>query len=176
MGTQLLSKEALRSHFRSITIAEKRLREKQAIEKLRPLISSFSLIISYVPLGLEVDITELNEEWMGEGKLLLPCIQELEVGYRPLLKKEHLKKSAGFFQPISGRFSNKIPSQACLLIPALAYDKQGYRLGHGMGFYDRLIAMNPHVRSFGIAFKEQKIQEEFPLDPWDRSVQKVLYF
>jgi 5-formyltetrahydrofolate cyclo-ligase len=55
-----------------------------------------------------------------------------------------------------------------ILVPCVACDRQGYRLGYGGGFYDRLFA-NPTWQAkpaIGIAF-EFSIVEKLPIDPWD---------
>ncbi len=56
-----------------------------------------------------------------------------------------------------------------LLIPAIACDRRGYRLGYGGGFYDRLLsepewAAKPTI---GITFAAAYL-EQLPIDPWDR--------
>ena len=47
-----------------------------------------------------------------------------------------------------------------VIVPAIAFDRQGNRLGRGAGFYDRFLA-SPHFRGLavGIAFREQVVAE-----------------
>ncbi len=61
-----------------------------------------------------------------------------------------------------------------LLIPALAYDRQGYRLGYGGGYFDRLLAQPEwqSVYRVGIIFQEFLLPV-VPRDPWDQAVQAV---
>ncbi|ERN41972.1 5,10-methenyltetrahydrofolate synthetase [Rubidibacter lacunae KORDI 51-2] len=63
-----------------------------------------------------------------------------------------------------------IPSQADLLIvPALACDTRGYRLGYGGGFYDRLLAQPAWQSKVAIAaIFTDAIVPELPVDAWDR--------
>ena len=58
-----------------------------------------------------------------------------------------------------------------VIVPALAFDRRGFRIGYGGGYYDRLLerASCPTV---GLTFHEL-IQQELPRDPWDRSVLAV---
>jgi 5-formyltetrahydrofolate cyclo-ligase len=51
------------------------------------------------------------------------------------------------------------------LVPGLAFDPSGRRLGRGKGFYDRLLAM-VRGRKCGIAFEEQVVPE-IPVEPHD---------
>ena len=58
-----------------------------------------------------------------------------------------------------------------VIVPALAFDRRGFRIGYGGGYYDRLLerASCPTV---GLTFHEL-IQQELPREPWDRSVLAV---
>jgi 5-formyltetrahydrofolate cyclo-ligase len=55
-----------------------------------------------------------------------------------------------------------------MLVPAVAIDRQGYRLGYGGGYYDRLRAhpLWSDIPTLGITF-DFAIVESLPLDPWD---------
>jgi 5-formyltetrahydrofolate cyclo-ligase len=63
-----------------------------------------------------------------------------------------------------------------LIVPLLAFDRRGYRLGYGGGFYDRTIArlrtMKP-VTAVGLAFAAQQI-DEVPVTPRDERLDLVL--
>lgn len=61
-----------------------------------------------------------------------------------------------------------------LLVPAVACDRRGYRLGYGGGFYDRLLSHPDwqHVPTVGIVFSFAHVPE-LPADPWDKPLQAV---
>lgn len=61
-----------------------------------------------------------------------------------------------------------------LVIPALAYDHQGYRLGYGGGYFDRLLARPEWqaVYRVGVIFQSFLVPA-LPRDPWDQPVQAV---
>ena len=65
------------------------------------------------------------------------------------------------------------PSPDLVLVPGLAFDTSGARLGRGKGFYDRWLAANPTVRSVGICFKCQ-IVESLPFEAHDARVSAIL--
>jgi 5-formyltetrahydrofolate cyclo-ligase len=83
-----------------------------------------------------------------------------------------------------GNYGIREPDPACpqlpegdldaALVPGLAWDRRGGRLGRGAGYYDRLFA-NPAWRGFrcGIFFALQEV-EEIPLDPWDLPLDAVV--
>ncbi len=65
-----------------------------------------------------------------------------------------------------------------VLIPLLAFDSKGYRLGYGKGLYDsflhRLSVRGRKVRRIGLGFSRQMV-ESVPVDPWDESLDAVVY-
>ena len=63
-----------------------------------------------------------------------------------------------------------------LLVPMLAFDRQGYRLGYGGGFYDRtlikLCALKPII-AIGVAYADQEV-EEVPRGPHDQLLDYIM--
>lgn len=60
-----------------------------------------------------------------------------------------------------------------LLVPLLAYDDHGYRLGYGGGYYDRTLAALSGVRAVGIAYGGQRM-ESLPHDRHDHPLDAIL--
>ena len=61
-----------------------------------------------------------------------------------------------------------------LLVPGLAFTRDGHRLGRGGGYYDRLLAQcPPHTRTLGVCFATQLVTD-LPVEPHDRRVQRVI--
>lgn len=81
-----------------------------------------------------------------------------------------------------GRFGLPEPEADCepidpvtarlVLIPALACDRRGYRLGYGGGYYDRFLDIHP-LQSLGVCFGEFRV-DVLPEDPWDRRLDGVV--
>ena len=57
-----------------------------------------------------------------------------------------------------------------VLVPALAFDREGQRLGGGKGFYDRFLAPLKGVLKVGIGFQAQLHDGLLPKDPWDQGL------
>jgi 5-formyltetrahydrofolate cyclo-ligase len=51
-------------------------------------------------------------------------------------------------------------------VPGIVFDRRGYRLGFGKGYYDRFFATYPYCLKVGILFAEFLIEETYP-QPWD---------
>jgi 5-formyltetrahydrofolate cyclo-ligase len=60
-----------------------------------------------------------------------------------------------------------------LLIPLLAFDGEGNRLGYGGGFYDRTIARLPRALRIGCAFAAQEL-DSVPIGPYDQRLNAVV--
>ncbi len=83
----------------------------------------------------------------------------------------------------TGAFSVPVPGEdaaeltpGIVLVPLLAFDRQGFRLGYGAGFYDRTLAglrAKGSVTAIGIAFDEQRL-EAVPRDAYDEPLDWVL--
>ena len=82
---------------------------------------------------------------------------------------------------IPGRFGIREPARACvpisegldlILVPGLAFDLRGHRIGRGGGYYDRLLERVPGKRC-GVAFDEQIVQA-IPMEPHDLKMDYVL--
>ena len=77
------------------------------------------------------------------------------------------------FQPDSSQPLCNPDQIAALLVPGLAFTKEGGRLGRGAGFYDRFLSHYPNALRIGIAFEEQ-IESTLPLEAHDLSVDILL--
>ncbi|NLM06414.1 MAG: 5-formyltetrahydrofolate cyclo-ligase [Tissierellia bacterium] len=60
-----------------------------------------------------------------------------------------------------------------VIVPSVAFDREGYRVGYGGGYYDRFLEDIPKVKKIGIAFDLQ-IVNEVPRESFDISVDKVI--
>jgi 5-formyltetrahydrofolate cyclo-ligase len=65
------------------------------------------------------------------------------------------------------------PPPDLVIVPGLAFDPTGARLGRGKGFYDRWLGANPTVRTLGVCFNCQ-VLESVPREPHDARVDAIL--
>jgi 5-formyltetrahydrofolate cyclo-ligase len=64
-----------------------------------------------------------------------------------------------------------LPTDACILVPGVAFTRDGRRLGQGMGFYDRVL-VNHRGPTIGIAFRCQLL-DDLPTEPHDQRLHRV---
>ncbi|MFO0104744.1 MAG: 5-formyltetrahydrofolate cyclo-ligase, partial [Cyanobium sp.] len=101
--------------------------------------------------------------------LALPAVAEERLRYRPWRPGQSLVADAWGIPAPPATAGDLDPHQlALLLIPALAIDQRGVRLGYGGGWYDRLRADPAWRRRPALAvLPEACVVAELPRDPWD---------
>jgi 5-formyltetrahydrofolate cyclo-ligase len=169
-----LSKAALRKYYKSLVIPEMASRCDQLLYKLTPILPKEGLVLSYSSLPYEVDTQLVNTMLLEEGRLALPKVRDN--GTLSLYKVENFKNLTKSKWGIQEPYGSKeiLPEDiACALIPGVAFDITGARLGHGKGFYDRLLPILDC--SIGITFKERLTTDNLPLEPHDRKVHQVIW-
>lgn len=154
-------------------------REEAAIASRNALLKKGTLL-SFFPLGSEINLTLLNIELAKEGELFLPKVEGEELAfYRVTNLYEELDKSPhGILEPDATVCQRGVFGDlSAILVPALGFDAARYRIGYGLGFYDRLL--EEAIRKlpcYGVGFKEQKVDELFPHDPWDVPLTDLFLF
>lgn len=77
---------------------------------------------------------------------------------------------------VAGRFAEHLPTPWIVLVPCLAVDNEGYRLGYGGGFYDRFLAQN-EKNCLTIACVPDElimVSGEIPVERHDRPVDLIV--
>ena len=126
-----------------------------------------TIVSGFMPLQSEINPLPLMRKLAGEGaRLALPVV----IGRgKPLIMREWT-----FGEPLSsGVWGIREPEPEAaevepdiLLVPLLAFDRAGYRIGYGGGYYDRSLAALPHAFRLGCAFAAQFF-EHVPTEPTD---------
>jgi len=177
------SKATLRRHFRCLrqTLLEsvEGAIVAQARQHIPALVPTGRALGLYWPLNGEVDLRELDV--LLPGRLALPAIVPdggvSELGprlvFRPWRSGDRLEPD-GCRIPAPLASAGELPAQALglLLVPALACDAAGIRLGYGGGWYDRLRADPTWAQVPALAVLPRGCRvEQLPRDPWDVPLQ-----
>ena len=169
-------KEEIRKEFRRVRKGLSEERKREAAEALKGEVLRLvpeGLVMSFWSLGDEIGTGPLNEA-LGE-RLVLPRVHDggLEMR-RPGLACGLVEGPYGLMEPSEG--CERVHDVGCVLVPGLAFDERGHRVGYGMGYYDRCLAgVAERVVVYGVAFKEQLVGL-LPVEAHDVPVHKVLSF
>ena len=144
------------------------------LQRLRPLLREARIILAYYALPDEVDTRHLLDELVAEGKtVLLPkVLDDTAMELRRYTGPHDLREGAyHIMEPIGDPFTD-LTQIDLALIPGLAFDAQGHRLGRGKGYYDRFLAAFTGT-TIGVCFDFQKVAE-VPVDAHDIAVNRVV--
>lgn len=154
-------------------------RSAQAITLLRnqSLWIRASSVLFYAPLPRELDIWPLLPEAIAQRKQVFLPRFDAESGAYQACQLRDLQADLQV-----GRFGIREPILACpplelkkldlLLVPGVAFDLHGRRLGRGKGYYDRLLG-SVHGIICGVGFDEQVVSE-VPVEPHDVYLNRIL--
>ena len=151
------------------------------IARLRPLLADARLILAYYSLPDEVNTHQLIDDLVAEGKtVLLPKVLDATTMELRLYTGPHdlAPGPFGILEPIGSPFhlSALSPSIDVALIPGVAFDALGHRLGRGRGYYDRFLTLHSSLFTFhsiGLCFDFQKVPS-VSVDPTDIPVDQVI--
>ena len=190
---QSVAKKALRREIRRLkqqyTPSQLEELSEPIIARLRPLLSDARVVMAYYSLPDEVNTHQLLDDLVAEGKtVLLPKVLDattMELRYytgpHDLTPGAlHVMEPTGpQYSPSSFLVppSSKTPPIDVAIIPGVAFDALGHRLGRGRGYYDRFLHYQLSIIHcpllLGLCFDFQKVPS-VPVDPTDIPVNQVI--
>jgi 5-formyltetrahydrofolate cyclo-ligase len=132
-----------------------------------PEISGAHVIASYYSYGTEPSTIALNRAIVASGKtLLLPRIIGEEIEWVEWNGTPETLVENGKFREPTGPTFEKIDAIDLVLVPALAIDPDGYRLGQGGGYYDRALPLL-RAHKHGVVYPYERMEHDLPREKWD---------
>jgi 5-formyltetrahydrofolate cyclo-ligase len=167
-------KKLLRDHARTVraSLSTAEIEEKSGLicRRLLEVIDGTDPLMIYASKPLEVNTKPLIGHLISHGKtVVVPIIEKdtktLRLSY---LKDPDVLQESTFHvpEPVGRELPALASDIKTVIIPMLAFDKKGNRLGYGAGYYDRFLSLHPHLTRIGIAFSCQEV-EEIPADATD---------
>ena len=175
----LMLKKELRQHIREIKrqFSQQQLEELSfpIISRLKSRLASTKTILAYYSLPDEVDTRQLLDDLVAEGKtVLLPkVIDDENMEIRRYTGRQDLEEGIlHLMEPIGEPFT-AYEDIDIVVVPGLAFDAAGHRLGRGRGYYDRFLHRKSHPYCVGVCFDFQKVAE-VPVEEYDIPVDEVI--
>src|SRR4030042_1544800 len=171
----LIQKKRKTMHFSEVS--EKSRRIKDQLFSMKEF-KDAETILFYVSYDNEVNTHEMIQESLRMKKHLVVPVSDIKTRMMicsTLVKWDDL--SSGAYNILEPRKDciEQIATESIdlIIIPGIAFDCKGNRIGHGKGYYDRLLQKNLHTHRFGLAF-ELQIVERIPTGKHDRKVEKII--
>ncbi len=135
-------------------------------------------VMAFCAMADELATRPLLEQILAAGKtLVLPRCLPDRSGFEPVAVADLDQDLCP--GPLPGLWDPRpeLPSWtgpiALILVPGLAFDSRGYRLGYGKGMYDRFLAARPEAPTVGLAFAGQLVAR-VPADAHDIPMSRLL--
>lgn len=135
------------------------------------------VILSYMATAQEADLSAFHTWAAEQGKALAFPVSGPDghmEAYIPYGPESWEKGRYGIWAPIPERSRPVDPGELdAVILPCVAFDGQGRRLGHGGGYYDRYLPQCPQAERILVAFEAQQL-EAVAVDTHDQTVQVVV--
>lgn len=170
-------RRAIRERKRAMTEEEIVERSNALAEKFyhTPAYQAASTIYGYLPYNQEVRTVPMLQRALDDGKrVAVPKVYGEEMRFIYLEDLTQVSKGyAGIPEPIADAPVAE-DQRALVLMPGLAFDPQGHRIGYGGGFYDKFLAKEPHHPTLALCYEFQ-MQVHLDTEEFDIPVDTVLW-
>lgn len=133
-------------------------------------------VLLYYPLSDEVDVRPLIQMAYQAGyQVLLPVVLGEELELRLYQGDDSLRAGAyNIMEPVGPLFPPEEYDQIQMaIVPGMAFDAAGHRLGRGKGYYDRLLPLLPQAYKIGVCYPFQFLTD-IPCEEHDISMNEVI--
>lgn len=139
-------------------------------------VRSARTVFLYSAIGSEVPTDRASRALAAGGAVLAyPRVRGTELELFGVGDSSELRPGyRGIREPPADALPVELAEVDLFVVPGMAFDRRGNRLGRGGGHYDRLLqAAGPRARRIGLCYAE-RVLERIPVAPWDRSVQCIV--
>lgn len=159
--------DARKAFVRTLSDGERARLERRLAEHLTSLFAGTSVVGGYAPLGSEISILPAMEEARAVGAIAaFPAFADPA---EPFRFRAGDPASGGPFGILQPKLSAPEVEPNLILVPLIAIDSRGTRLGRGKGHYDRALGplKRKGARLIGVGWPLQRLGQAIPADPWD---------
>lgn len=139
--------------------------------EVHPDFSKCQIVMLYASLPDEVNTMSFIDKWKTKKRIILPTVVGDDIIPVELTAESQMVEGDfHILEPENRPYEGPID---LIVVPGMAFDREGHRLGRGRGYYDRFLKKYPKVKTIGICFDFQLL-EQIPLEPHDQVVGEVI--
>ncbi len=171
-------KKEVRRRYRalrqSLSLADRHAWDRMLCEQILvlPCYQNAQTLLAFYPIGDEPDLLPVVTHALSVGKTVAFPVCEPETAtmtFRIVCSLDELAVGAyGIPEPTDACPALFDFDSALCLVPALSFDRRGYRIGYGKGYYDRFLSAHP-ADTVG-AIYHALMADALPIEPTDRAV------
>lgn len=172
-----MEKKELRLHIKAL---KKQHSKEQLLEQSEKIMAKLEqhpdfvkaeTVMLYSALPDEVQTQAFLEKWHLKKQIILPTVVGDDIV--PVAYGKDTAFAVGDFnilepqnEPYTGGFD-------LIIVPGVAFDRKGNRLGRGRGYYDRFLSHHLDVKCIGICFDFQLV-DDVPAEPFDIRMDEII--
>jgi 5-formyltetrahydrofolate cyclo-ligase len=159
--------DARKAFVRTLSDGGRTLLEKELAQQLTSVCAEAKVVGGYAPMGSEISPLLAVEEARAIGRIV--AFPAFDHPAKPFRFRAGDPLEAGPFGIMQPKLTAPVVEPDLILVPLIAVDGHGTRLGRGKGHYDRALARlrRGGARLVGIGWPLQRLQETIPTDEWD---------
>lgn len=138
---------------------------------------NFDAVMVYLSMKSEVETWDFVETLLKQDRTIIVPVVDTNSGNLIPKQIQNLDNDLtlhkyGMFEPKDSCTDFPSDKIQLIIVPGIAYDRKGYRIGYGKGYYDRFLPKCPNAITIGTAYQLQIVDNTFP-QPWDIPVQYI---
>lgn len=155
---------------------EEKLRRSMEVMMAVELTEAFrraQVVLLYWSMADEVQTHDFVERWYRRKTILLPCVDGRRLLLRQYTGPDCMVpgEQFGIDEPFGAVWTGPVD---LIVVPGVAFDYTGNRMGRGRGFYDRMLKSHPHATKIGVAYGFQML-DEIPVEPHDVAMDMIIH-
>lgn len=163
-----MNKDSIRSQIRAakalLADDERRSAARSVFDRLEKM-AAFMMadrILMYHSLPDELSTHEFIARWDGRKSFFLPRVNGVNLDILPY-DKSSLRLGSFHIEEPDGDNTASVDDIELIVVPGVAFDRRGNRIGRGKGYYDRLLASS-HALKVGVGYDFQ-LRDDGDIEP-----------